>query len=187
MLLIDLQNAIDDPFWERDGGRNHPNAERAALQLLDAWRRTGKPIYHVRHDSVDPQSTYRSGQPGNQFKPGFEPRAGEELIVKHTGSAFTGTPLEQILRERGHSRLVVAGVITNNSVETTVRHAATLGFQVTLVEDACFTFARRDWNGVLRSAAEVHALSLANLNGEYCRVAAVAEILERRGDPSRRP
>jgi len=73
--------------------------------------------------------------------------------------------------------LVVAGIVTNNSVESTVRHAATLGFAVTLAENACFTFARRDWNGVIRSAEDVHAMSLANLAGEYCRVASVAEIL----------
>jgi hypothetical protein len=32
-----------------------------------------------------------------------------------------------------------------------------------VVEDACFTFARKDWNGIERTAAEVHAMSLANL------------------------
>jgi nicotinamidase-related amidase len=179
LLLIDMQQAIDDPSWSREGGRNHLHAEGAALRLLGAWRTAHWPIYHVRHDSVEPQSTYRPGQPGNQFKPGFEPRAGEELIIKHTGSAFAGTALEQKLRARGPLRLVVTGVITNNSVETTVRHAATLGFDVTLAEDACFTFARRDWNGVLRSAQDVHAMTLANLAGEYCQVATVAEVLAR--------
>lgn len=179
LLLIDLQQAIDEPSWARDGPRNHPEAEGAALRLLAGWRAAGRPVYHVRHDSPEPHSTYRPGQPGNRFKPGFEPREGEDLIVKHTGSAFTATPLEERLRARNQLDLVVAGVITNNSVEATVRHAGTLGFRVTLAEDACFTFARRDWNGVLRSAEEVHAMSLANLDGEYCRVSTVAEILAR--------
>src|SRR5579864_4292305 len=173
LILIDMQNAIDDPFWSKEGPRNHPSAEDAALRLIAAWRAAAMPVYHVRHDSIEPQSTYRPGQAGNSFKPGFAPGAGEELIVKHTGSAFVETPLEGLLRARGQMHLVVAGVITNNSVETTVRHAGTLGFRVTLAEDACFTFARRDWRGVLRSAEEVHALSLANLDSEYCRVATV--------------
>ncbi len=183
LILIDMQNAIDDPFWSKEGPRNHPNAELAALRLIESWRIAGRPIYHVRHDSVEPQSTYRPGQPGNEFKSGFEPREGEELIVKHTGSALTATTLEASLRERGLAKLVVAGVITNNSVESTVRHAATLGFEVTLVEDACFTFARRDWYGRLSSAAEVHAMSLANLDGEYCRVTTSAEVLVEVGSP----
>jgi nicotinamidase-related amidase/GrpB-like predicted nucleotidyltransferase (UPF0157 family) len=183
LILLDMQKAIDDPFWSKDGPRNHPNAELTALRLIEAWRIAGQPIYHVRHDSVDPQSTYRPGQPGNEFKPGFEPRGGEALIVKRTGSAFTGTGLEAALRQRGLTKLVVAGVITNNSVESTVRHAGTLGFEVTLVEDACFTFARRDWYGRLCSAAEVHAMSLANLAGEYCRVSTSAEVLAELGSP----
>lgn len=177
LVVIDMQRAIDDGSWAKDGPRNHPGAEAAALRLIEGWRARNRPIYHVRHDSVEPQSTYRPGQPGNLFKPGFEPRAGEEVIAKHSGSAFTGTDLEKLLRAREVTDLVVAGVITNNSVETTVRHAGTLGFRVTLAEDACFTFARRDWNGVLRSAEEVHAMSLANLEGEYCAVATTAELL----------
>lgn len=48
--------------------------------------------------------------------------------------------------------------------------ADNLGFETQLVADACFTFGRKDWNGVMRSADEVHAMSLANLDGEYCRV-----------------
>jgi nicotinamidase-related amidase len=181
LLIIDMQRAIDDPVWSKDGPRNHANAEPAGLRLMDAWRAAGRPIYHVRHDSTEPYSTYRPGQPGNAFKPGFEPRVGEEIIPKHTGSAFTATPLEALLRDRRHMDLVVGGVITNNSVESTVRHAGTLGFRVTLAEDACFTFARRDWKGVLRSAEEVHAMSLANVDGEYCRVATTAEVLAAAG------
>ena len=49
LLLIDMQRAIDDPSWSREGGRNHPDAEGAALRLLDAWRTAHWPIYHVRH------------------------------------------------------------------------------------------------------------------------------------------
>ncbi len=65
---------------------------------------------------------------------------------------------------------MVAGVITNNSVEATVRMAGNLGFRTWLAADACFTFGRKDWNGTHRSAEDVHALSLANLDGEYCTV-----------------
>ena len=92
------------------------------------------------------------------------------VIAKRSNSAFIGTDLEQRLRTGGHEALVIAGVITNNSVEATVRMAGNLGFDVWLIGDACFTFGRRDWNGNFRSAEEVHAMSLANLDGEYCTV-----------------
>jgi len=99
------------------------------------------------------------------------------VIGKQTNSAFIGTDLEARLRAQGIIDLVVAGVITNNSVEATVRMAADLGFAVRLVEDACFTFARRDYRGRLRSVEEVHDMTLANLAGEYCGVMTMYQLL----------
>ena len=99
------------------------------------------------------------------------------MIAKRTNSAFIGTGLEARLRAARQTVLVIAGVITNNSVEATVRMAGNLGFHTFLVEDGCFTFARNDWTGQLRSATEVHAMSLANLDGEYCMVTRTADVL----------
>lgn len=177
LLLIDLQNAIDDPRWARYGPRNNPDAERNAARLLASWRSRSLPVIHVRHDSREPDSAYRPGQPGNDFKPETAPLAGEPIVVKHTNSAFIGTGLEDRLRAAACDRLVVAGVITNNSVEATVRMAGNLGFDTWLVEDACFTYARPDWTGRVWTAAEVHAISLANLHGEYCTVVTTGEVL----------
>ena len=81
------------------------------------------------------------------------------------------------MREANHNTLIVTGVITNNSVEAAVRMAGDLGFDTFLVEDATFTFGRKDWDGVFRLASEVHAMSLANLDGEYCTVVSTADIL----------
>ncbi len=55
--------------------------------------------------------------------------------------------------------------------------AGNLGFKTFLVEDGCYTFARKDWRGRLRTAEEVHAMSLANLDGEYCQVIQTADAL----------
>lgn len=174
LIVIDFQIAIDHPSW---GERNNPAAEENVAALLKAWRAEGRPIYHIRHDSTEPASHYRPGQPGNEFKPEAQPLPGETVIAKQTNSAFIGTELEATLRARGQTVLVVAGVITNNSVEATVRMAGNLGFDTYLVEDACFTFGRKDWSGQFRTASEVHAMSLANLDGEYCRVVRTADVL----------
>jgi nicotinamidase-related amidase len=174
LLIVDVQRAIDHPSW---GTRNNPEAEANMAALLAAWRKTRRPIYHVRHDSVEAASHYRPGQPGHEFKPQVMPLEGEPVIGKHTNSAFIGTPLEARLRAAGIETLVVSGVITNNSVEATVRMAGNLGFATYLVEDAAFTFDRRDWAGTLRTAAEVHAMSLANLEGEYATVVRTATVL----------
>lgn len=81
------------------------------------------------------------------------------------------------MRVRGVERLVVVGVSTNISVESTVRTAGNLGFQVVVVSDATFAFDKPDYTGVLRTAAEVHAMSLANLSGEFATVAPTAGVL----------
>src|SRR5262249_50385904 len=146
-------------------------------QLLAAWRRTGYPIFHVRHDGTLSTSTYRPGQPGNDFKPESAPRSGETIIVKHTNSAFIGTELDRLLRQARIHTLVIMGVITNNSLEATARMAGNLGFDTYLVEDASFTFARKDYRGRLRTAEEVHDMSLANLHQQYCTVTTTKEIL----------
>jgi nicotinamidase-related amidase len=174
LLLIDLQQAINHPDW---GARNNPDAEKRIARLLAHWRARQWPIIHVRHDSGDARSHYRPGQPGHEFKPETAPLPGETVIAKHTNSAFIGTGLETRLREAGHTALVVAGVITNNSVESTVRMAGNLGFATWLAEDACFTFGRKDWRGTWRAAEDVHAMSLANLDGEYCTVTTTDALL----------
>jgi nicotinamidase-related amidase len=179
LIVVDVQRAIDDPKWRQHGERNNADAERNIGRLLEVWRVQHLPIFHVRHDSREPDSPYRPGQPGHQFKPEALPLPGEAIIAKQTNSAFIGTDLEEQLREAGHMALVICGVITNNSVEATVRMAGNLGFETYLAEDACFTFAKLDWAGRRWSAEEVHALSLANLNGEYCTVLTTAEVLGR--------
>jgi nicotinamidase-related amidase len=177
LIVIDVQNAIDDPRWRQYGDRNHPDAELNIGRLLTAWRERQRPIYHIRHDSTFPDSPYRPGQPGNDFKTEVAPLPGEPVIAKRTNSAFIGTGLESRLQAAVQTTLFIAGVITNNSVEATVRMAGNLGFDTYLIEDACFTFARLDWDGRLWTAQEVHALSVANMSGEYCTVLSTNQAL----------
>jgi nicotinamidase-related amidase len=183
LLLIDLQKSIDlmqadkssaNPSW---GGRNNPHAEGQIARLLTHWRAQGWPVWHVRHDSKNPRSHYRPGQPGNDFKPEVAPLEGEAVIAKTTNSAFIGTDLEARLRAGPHAGLVVVGVSSNNSVEATVRMAGNLGFDTYLVADGSFTYGKTDWNGVSRTAEEVHAMALANMDGEYCTVIVTADLL----------
>jgi nicotinamidase-related amidase len=167
LLLIDLQKAIDDPKW---GRRNNVQAEAFAGRLLALWRELGLKIIHIRHDSTVPTSPYRPGQPGNDFKPDVAPLPGESIVAKQTNSAFIGTSLEGDLEAGGHTTLVVAGVLTQNSVEATVRHGGNLGFRIVMAQDACAATDVVDLQGRLWLADDVHALSLANMNGEYADI-----------------
>jgi nicotinamidase-related amidase len=185
LLIVDVQRAIDDPSWGDD--RNNPQAEANIARLLAHWRARAWPLFHVRHLSREPQSTYRPGQPGCEFKDEAMPLAGERVIDKSTNCAFIGTSLEQELRAAGIEDVVIAGVITNNSVEATARVCGNLGFRTTVVSDATATFGRRDYAGRWRTADEVHAMSLANLEGEYARIATTDEVTRQAGLPVLHP
>jgi nicotinamidase-related amidase len=178
-VVIDVQKAIDAPYHATHGPRNNPGAESNIALLLSVWRRLTRPVIHIRHDSTSGDSAYRPGQEGNEFKDEVAPLAGEIVVPKRTNSAFIGTDLERSLRAAGRHTLIITGVSTNNSVEATVRMAGNLGFHAYLVNDACFTFARPDYQGRIRSADEVHSMSLANLDGEYCNVVNTSDVLAR--------
>ncbi|HEU0123361.1 MAG TPA: cysteine hydrolase family protein [Bryobacteraceae bacterium] len=169
LVLIDLQTAIDDPSW---GVRNHPHAEARARRMLTLWRHLRWPLFHIRHDSRDPQSTYRPGQAGHAFKAETAPQEGERVLAKNTCNAFASTDLAAHLRAAGASRVFVCGVITNNSVESTVRAGGDLGFSMYLAEDACFTFGKGRW-----PAQDVHDLSVANMEGEYAVITTSARVV----------
>lgn len=174
LILVDLQLAIDDPRW---GPRNNPQAEQAIAALLAAWRAEGLPIVHVRHDSVEPDSPYRPDRPGHAFKPEAAPAAGEAVVGKRGHSAFVDTTLEETLDALGATTLVVCGVLTHNSVEATVRHAADLGYRVFVVADACWAVALGERGGGTWPAEIVHRVALACLDGEYATVVDAASAL----------
>ena len=187
LIVIDVQEAIDDPRW---GPRNNPQAEANIAALIAAWRAEDLPIVHVRHDSVDPASPYAPDGPGHRFKPCAAPLPGEAVLAKNANSAFVGTGLESMLDELGATTLVICGVLTPNSVEATARHAGNLGYQVFVVADACWAVDKVDLRGKRWPAEDVHALSLAHLEGEYASIvsamttlqaAALAKSRQRRG------
>ncbi|OON59996.1 cysteine hydrolase [Massilia sp. KIM] len=178
LIIIDMQNCMASPAA---GQRNNPDAERNIEALLAAWRSKGAPVVHVRHISRSPGSGFAPGQPGAAFQSAFLPRDSEHVVEKNVPDAFIQSGLERWLRVRGIQDLVIVGVSTNNSVEASARSAGNLGFRTTVVADATFAFAMRDYAGAARSADEVHAMSLANLDGEYAAIADTRRLLSEHG------
>lgn len=174
LILIDQQKGIHHP---KLGRRNNPHAEECMLALLAHWRRNDWPVIHVQHLSHSPESVFWPEQSGVEFQEAFFPQAGEWLIQKRVPDAFCGTTLETSLRDADIGQLVLVGVATNNSVESTARTAGNLGFEAWVVEDACYTFDKADFFGELRSAEVVHAMSLGNLHGEYATVISSGQLL----------
>lgn len=174
LLIIDVQQGMDDP---RLGNRNNPDAERHMAQLLKAWREAKRPVLHVQHMSVEPNSPLRPELPGNAIKNEVAPLDGEPVFQKEVNSAFIGTGLEKHLRDNGIDTLVVAGLTTDHCVSATTRMASDLGFSVIVVADATATYERVGPDGLEYDAELIHRVELAALNGEFASVKNSAEIL----------
>lgn len=176
LIVVDVQRAFDQ--WEAAGKRrNNPDAVARIADLLAVFRAQGAPIIHIRHEGTRPGSSFLPDGTGYAVKDEARERADEPVIVKRVNSAFIGTDLEARLREAGIMRLVICGATTNHCVETTTRMAGNLGFDAWLVRDATWTFDRIGPDGDAHRAEDIHAMTLANLNGEFARIVLASEAV----------
>lgn len=175
LLPIDMQQAFDEPRWPR---RWNPAVDDNGQKLLAAWRNARLPIIHVRHDSVNPDSSLAAGGSGNAMRPGFEPRAGEPLVTKGVNAAFIGTDLDLRLRRMGVDTIVTFGISTDMCVSTTIRVGANLGYRMIVIGDACDCFELPDGLGGIIPAETVHQVHLATLAFEFAAVMTTEQLVE---------
>jgi nicotinamidase-related amidase len=168
LLIIDIQN---DYF--PGGAMQLEGAEAAgqnASRALQEFRTKQMPVIHVRHLSTRPGATFfLPGTRGAEIHASVTPSAGERVVEKNFPNSFRATGLQEILEKQGVKNLVVAGMMTHMCVDASVRHAADLGFKVTLLGDACATRAQ-SFAGEQVPARQVHTAFLAALNGFYAKV-----------------
>jgi nicotinamidase-related amidase len=174
LILIDIQDGFDHQKW---GERNNPSAEENARRLLEYFRELKRPVFHIRHDSTETNSPLRPEFNGNKFKDVVMPKEGEEVISKTVNSAFIGTTLEQQLKERRVTQIVIAGLTTPHCVSTSARMAANLGFEVVVVSDATAAFEWLAHDGAKIAAESMHFHALAALNAEFASIRSTSEIL----------
>jgi ureidoacrylate peracid hydrolase len=94
------------------------------------------------------------------------PGADEIVFTKTSSSVFISTNIDYVLRNLGTRYLIVAGCLTDQCVDSTVRDACDLGYLVSVPTDACVTLS-----------AERHEWSLRNNRG-YCRQRSTRELLD---------
>ena len=149
LLLIDVQKGVHvfDHWGGPTGRMNNPACLDNLVALLNAFRSLGRTVAFTQHDSIEPDSPLKLSLATGEQLPGLEINPGDVCVRKSVNSAFVGTPLELELRRLGINRLVVAGYFTNFCVETSVRMAGNMGFDVYLAHDACATCNRIDLKG----------------------------------------
>ncbi|BBB94697.1 MULTISPECIES: isochorismatase family protein [Bradyrhizobium] len=186
LIVIDLQSGLMGwPFA-------HPIGDivARAAALGAAFRRRGLPVALVNVDGSSPGRTEqapRQGNPngnpiGNPFGgplpegwtdliPELDRQPSDIVVTKRTRGAFASTDLESLLRARGVTQVVIAGVATAGGVESTARQAYEAGFNVTLAIDA-MTDAR----------PHAHAYSIEHVFprlGETGSTQAIIDLVER--------
>lgn len=176
LIIIDAQQGIkEEVHW--GGNRNNPQAENNIKLLLETWRALGLPVIIVQHRSLSPKSPFRPDYVGNNLMDFVQVMPGEKWIEKSNANAFIKTDLNEYIEKEGISKLVIAGFVTNNSVEATARNAGDLGIETVVISDATACFDKAASNGIKYESDTVHQLSLANLKDEYALIMSTEEII----------
>lgn len=177
LLLIDLQQGLVEPPPE-DGPRSTPQLTQNVSSLLSFWRGKSWPIFHVQHDDdVNLENNISSRFPETfKIHASAAPVGKEPVFVKHVGSPFVATDLETELRKLGKRKVVIAGMDGRECVNSTTRHGADLGFEITVVWDACASFGLVGLDGEMVGAEVTHMMAMAML-GSYARVESLERVL----------
>jgi nicotinamidase-related amidase len=130
LLIIDMQVHC----FEGQPPRHDAEGIVKRINALSAAMRGRSLILYVQH--TDPADGYERGSAAWQILPSLVVAEGDEKIEKAACDAFLETPLKELLDARGIRDLVIVGCATDFCVDTTVRTAAALGFNVTVVSDA---------------------------------------------------
>ena len=94
--------------------------------------------------------TFEYGTWGGEIRSEFAPRPGEIVALEHWGSSgFANTDLDLLLKRHGIHQLIVIGLIAHTCVEATVRFAAELGYEVTVVKDATASYSDEEMHAAL--------------------------------------
>ncbi len=153
------------------------------LQVLNAARQAKLRVFYAMHHRYRPgdyetwkniapvqkaawkNKTFEFGTWGGEMHPGFEPRPGEIVATEHwCSSGFANTDLDLQLKKHGIQRLIVMGLIAHTCLEATVRFAAELGYEVTVIRDATADFSDREMHAALDVNIPSYATAIMTAN-----------------------
>ncbi|MGN7941697.1 cysteine hydrolase family protein [Virgibacillus sp. 6R] len=174
LIIVDVQKAFDDNKW---GERNNPNAEENIRRILQLWREKGWTVIHIQHTSDNPHSLFYPKNKGFAIKEIVQPIDEEVIITKKVNSSFIHTNLEEFLKEKDITTVVITGLTTPHCVSTTTRMSGNLGFDTYLISDATAAFGLKDQNETYYDPNTIHNLSLATLHDEFATVLTTDQLI----------
>jgi ureidoacrylate peracid hydrolase len=172
LLVIDPYNDFiseGGKIWDRLKGVAEANKCVAnMLQVLNAARKTGLRVFYALHRRYRPgdyetwkyiapiqkaawsRKTFEYGTWGGEIRSEFASQPGDIVALEHwCSSGLANTDLDLQLKKHGIHQLIVMGLIAHTCVEATVRYAAELGYQVTMVKDATADYSNEEMHAAL--------------------------------------
>ena len=173
LLIIDPYNDFiseGGKVWDRikavaEANQCIPNM----LQVLNAARNANLRVFYALHHRYRPgdyetwtyiapiqkrgwkSKTFEYGTWGGEIRSEFAPQAGDIVAQEHwCSSGFANTDLDLQLKKHGIHKLIVIGLIAHTCIESTVRFAAELGYEVTVVRDAIADYSDVEMNAALQ-------------------------------------
>lgn len=177
LLIVDPYDPYNDFLSE--GGKLYPLCRETLESLhvvenmtkvLEAARQLSMQVFiapHHRWRSIDQAMRWKTEAPvqrsteknqvfadgtwGGTFHPNFVPQPGDVVAHEHwLSSGFTNTDLDLQMKKHGVRKAIVIGMRANTCIESTVRFAAELGYEVTLVKDAIGSFGHEEMEASLK-------------------------------------
>jgi nicotinamidase-related amidase len=179
---------VVDPYNDfiSEGGKIWPRIKAVAeandcishmLEVLNAARKAKLRVFHAMHHRYRPgdyetwryvapiqraawqHKTFEYGTWGGEFRAEFAPHPGEIVAQEHwCSSGFANTDLDLQLKKHGIHQLIVIGLIAHTCIEATVRYAAELGYDVTVVKDATADYS----DEMMHAALEINLPNYAS-------------------------
>src|SRR5262249_47993449 len=165
-------------LWDRLRGVAEANGcAPNMLQVLNAARRAEIRVFYALHHRYRPgdyetwkyiapvqkaawsHKTFEDGTWGAEIRSELAPQPGDVVALEHwCSSGFANTDLDLQLKRHGIQQLIVIGLIAHTCVEATVRFAAELGYDVTVVKDATADYSDEE----MRAALDINIPNYAN-------------------------
>src|ERR1700735_5184945 len=183
LVVIDPYNDFiseGGKIWDRikgvaEGNQCVPHMQ----QLLEAARKTGIRVFYAMHRRYRPgdyetwkyvapiqkaawsRKSFEYGTWGGEIRAGFEPQTGDVVAAEHwCSSGFANTDLDLQLKKHGIHKLIVIGLRANTCIDSTVRFAVELGYDVTLVKDAIASYRWEEMRATLEINLPNYATSI---------------------------
>ena len=187
LLVIDPYNdfiSVGGKVWDRLKGVAGANqCVPHMLQVLNAARKAKIHVFYALHHRYRPgdyetwkyiaptqkaawvHKTFENGTWGGEIRSEFEPQPGDIVALEHwCSSGFANTDLDLQLKKHGIHKLIVIGLIAHTCVEATVRYAAELGYEVTMVKDATADYADEFMRSALVTNLPNYASAIVTTN-----------------------